>query len=74
MKVKDIETTTRNYARKSLMTFLEGEKNLNWIAGVIRSSRVKGERLKEIFDRLEDYGDKSRFQDIKRECKDQGLL
>lgn len=52
VKVKDVETVTRNYAKKSLMTFLESGKytkdkkprSLNWIIGIIKSFGVKEEK------------------------------
>ena len=38
MKVKSLEASARSYIRKSTQAYLEGEKNLNWIKGVIQSS------------------------------------
>jgi len=74
MKVKDLETTTKNYAKKSLMAFLKGEKTINWIIGVIKSSGIRREKLKVIFDRLQNYGDKKRFNLALEKCKEQGLI
>lgn len=73
--VKSVEDTTRNYARKSLMAFLDGEKTLNWIIGVIRSSGVRGSRLTEIFENLRGYeGNPVRYQEARTACREQGWL
>jgi len=74
VKVSGVEKYTRPYAKKSLMAFLEGEKNLNWILGVVKSSGVKGEKLKEIFDGLKEYGDPVRYQQAYQGCEKQGLF
>lgn len=57
VRVKSVAEYVQNYVRKSLMAFLEGEQNLNWIKGVIENSgilKMEGE-LERIFDRLKDY-------------------
>jgi len=74
VKVSGVEKYTRTYVKKSLTAFLEGEKNLNWILGVIKSSGVKGEKLKEIVDGLKEHGDMVRYQEIYQESKRQGLF
>lgn len=74
VKRSDVEKSTKRFAKKSLMAFLEGEKNLNWIAGVVKSSGVKGEKLKEIFDGLKGYGDMARYQQAYQECRERGLF
>lgn len=75
VKTKGIKKTTKRYAKKSLISFLDGEKNLKWVVKVIKSSGVKGEKLKEIFDDLkEKYGDVVRYQQAYQECWEQGLF
>jgi len=82
VKVKDVETLTRNYAKKSLITFLEDGKytkdkkprSLNWIIGIIKSSGVKEEKLKKIFSELENYGDRDLFKLVLEKCKKESLL
>ena len=74
LRVKPMDEVTRNYAQNSLMAFLKGKKNLNWIIGVIISSGVRGERLKGVFDELANYGDRLRFQQAKEACEDRGLF
>jgi hypothetical protein len=72
--MKTVETATRNYARKCLMAFLEGDKSLNWLLGVVRSSGVRGSRLSEVFDGLRDYGDRGRYEEAAAACRRHGWL
>ena len=80
VKVKSKETYTRNYAKKSLMAFWEGEKyskepmTLNWIIAVITSSGVRGDKLREIFNELRDYGDRGRFISVLERCEKENLF
>jgi hypothetical protein len=67
--IKSVELTTRNYARNSLRAYLEGEKNLNWAVGVIRSSGVRGPALAEIFNYLKDYSEMVRYKEVYLACK-----
>lgn len=71
VRVKSVGEYVQNYVRKSLMAFLEGEQNSNWIKGVIENSgilKMEGEP-ERIFDRLKDYGDHQRYQSIFQECQ-----
>ena len=72
--VKDLETTTRRYTKKSLMAFLEGEKNLDWIIGAIRSSGLTGEKLQKIFDEMRDYSSNERYLIVHQKCKKEEIL
>lgn len=72
--VKDLETTTRRYTKKSLMAFLDGEKNLNWITEVIKSSGITGEKLQQIFNELRDYGDNERYLIAHQKCEKEEML
>ncbi len=74
VRVKSPEETTRRYAQNSLRAYLEGQKNLNWIIGVIRSSGVRGSRLVQVFERLRDYGDPVRYLEAKTACEDRGWM
>ena len=71
VKTRTSEESARRYVRGCLRAFLEGEKNLNWIMGVIRGSDVlKYEgRLREIFDDLGCYEKSPRYQQIVRDCE-----
>lgn len=72
--VKSVEITTRNYARGVLRAFLEGKKTLNWAVGMVRSSGVRGPRLTEIFENLENYGNPARYHEALAACREQGWL
>lgn len=82
VRVKSKETRSRNTAKRSLMTFLEGGKyskdkkpmTLNWITTVIASSGVRGDKLREIFNELRDYGDRERFISVLERCEKENLL
>ena len=67
--IKSVELTTRNYARNSLRAYLEGEKNINWAVGVVRSSGVRGQALAEIFDYLKNYSETVRYKEVYSACK-----
>jgi hypothetical protein len=71
---KSPEIAVRNYVRKSLMAFLEGEQSLNWIVGVIRSSGMRGFPLQQILNRYEQYGDPERFYLTVETCRENGWL
>jgi len=79
-RVKSKETYTRNYAKKSLRAFLEGGKysekpmTLNWITAVITSSGVRGDKLREVFNELRDYGDRERFISVLERCEKENLF
>jgi hypothetical protein len=72
--VKSPEEGMRRYALKSLMAFLDGEQTLNWIIGAIRESGVRDQRLAEIFERLDGYGDPERYQEALSACREQGWI
>jgi hypothetical protein len=76
VKIRPMEQNVRRYVRGSLEVFLRGEKNLNWVKGVIRKSGIlqyKG-MLQEIFDNLQGYEKLSRYQEILKECQGQNWL
>jgi hypothetical protein len=60
MRVKSTQEATRQYVKKSAMAFLEGEKDLKWITGVLRHSGLAKEPTIVILLPLRDYGDASR--------------
>jgi hypothetical protein len=72
--VRSVEETTYRYAYKCLRAFLEGEQSINWIVGVIRESSVRDQRLAEVFERLEEYGDPERYQEALSACREQGWI
>ena len=72
--VKSIEEATRRFARGSIRAYLEGQKNLNWILGMIRSSGVRNQRLLEIFETFKGYGSTERYHAVLSACRDKRLL
>ena len=72
--IKSMDEVSRRYARGALRAFLEGKKNLNWVLGVIGSSRVRGRGLSEIFEGHKGYGNSERYRKVLSACRDQGWL
>jgi hypothetical protein len=62
MKMKSTQEATRRYVKKSAMAFLEGEKDLKWITGVLRHSGLAKEPTMAILLPLRDYGNPVRAQ------------
>ena len=73
-KHKTIEEATRHYVLSSIRAFLEDKKNLNWVLGAIKSSGVRDQRLKEIFNRLQHYGNTERYYEVLSACQNQGWI
>jgi len=71
IKVKDAETTTRNWVEGSITkAYMRGEKDLNWVLGIIRDANMPKEKLKEIFDEIAFYQEtESHFQELQDKCK-----
>ncbi len=62
MKTKSVEVTVERYIRKSIQAFLEGEKDLRWLTGVVRSADPTKAQAAEALRRLTGYGDPVRAQ------------
>ena len=71
---KSPEQATRRLARGSLMTFFDGDKELPWVLGEIKTPGVRGPRLQEVFDSLKDYGKSDRLQEAYAACQTRGWL
>ena len=63
-----------NYVKRSMIAYLDGKKNLNWILGVIRSSGLRGELLMRVFEELESYGRRDRWERALEACRKKGML
>jgi hypothetical protein len=63
MKIKSIEVATKRYIQKSTQAYLEGEKSVNWIKGVMQNSISRPE-AQAILAGLRGYGDQSRYQQL----------
>jgi hypothetical protein len=57
MRVKTPEVSYAYWLRKSMMAYLEGERTLKWIMGVIAKDPA---RAREVLTSLADYGDPQR--------------
>lgn len=73
-RVKPSGIASRRYAQGCLYAFLGGKKDLNWIIATITSSGVRGEELEEVFKSLINFGDRSRFEQVRKACEDLGLF
>ncbi len=62
------------YVKRSMAAYLDGKKGLKWILGVVRSSGVRGELLMRVFEELESYGDRRRWEEALEACRRRGLL
>ena len=76
VKVKDTETTTRNWVEGSIRkAYMRRKKDMEWVLGIIRDANLSKEKLAEIFNELSSYyGTDSRFQELQVKCKELGLL
>ena len=71
VKVKSNEEISKRYVRGSMDCFMRGEKNLNWIVGIIRSSGIRKDILKNLFSIYhENYAEKPRFQELEKKIKE----
>ncbi|MHA1593583.1 MAG: hypothetical protein ACTSXX_02445 [Candidatus Baldrarchaeia archaeon] len=69
------EEYQRRYVQKCLLAYLRGERNLNWLIGVIRSTSIRGEELREIFKELSNkVSDRQRYESALKECERQGIV
>lgn len=74
VRVKPLNEVSRRYAQGCLRAFLDGKKNLKWIVGTIVKSGVRGEELRGVFNGLIGFGDRSRFEQVRKACEDLGLF
>lgn len=74
VKMRPVEQIVGRYVRHSLWAFLDGEQNLNWIAGIVRESGMSQSELREVFDESKNYGNATRYQEIMEICRNQGWL
>ena len=73
--MKSVEETVTRYVMGSMDCFMRGEKNLNWIVGIIRSSGLRKDVLKTLFSSYhETYAGKSSFQELEKKCKELGYI
>ena len=63
MRIMSVEQANAKRTRRSIMAYLEGEKNLNWIVGTINSSGDVME-AKRLYLGLSGYGDHKRYEEL----------
>ena len=63
-----LATASKRYTKKSFMAFLEGQPTCNekWILGVVRASTQQD--ILEALNSLSEYGNRERFDFLKRAC------
>ena len=66
MQVKTVEQSTHEWIRKSIMAFLEGEKDLKWIASIAGQDVS---HAREALLGLKDYGDPERYRRLLAWCE-----
>ncbi len=74
VEIKTAEEANRRYALGSIRAFLDDKKTLNWVLGIIKSPGVRGQRLREVLNRLQDYRNTERYYEIFSVCRDRGWI
>lgn len=75
VKVKDTETSTKNWVIGSTRAYLSGEKNLNWVMGIIKDANLGKEKLKEILEESKVYSpNNQQLEKLQIKCNELGLL
>ena len=62
--VRTLETVRERYARRSMLTFLQGKEELPWIKGVIRRSGIGLETARASLTSLNGFGDANKYQQL----------
>jgi hypothetical protein len=65
MQVKSPVASSEKWLRKSTMAYLEGDRDLKWIAGIIGRDIS---RAGEVLIGLQNYGDPKRHQELSDWC------
>ncbi len=61
-------------AKSSMTAYLDSKKNLDRILGVIRGSGLRRELLMRVFEELESYGRKDRWERALEACRRKKML
>jgi hypothetical protein len=72
--MKTVEQSVSNTIRGALIAFLENKKDINWLLGTIKSTDIRGDKLKEIFQSRDNYGDQQRYKEAFNKCQEEGLF
>jgi len=60
MGVKSVQQSTERYVKNSTMAFLEGKKEFNWLAGVLRRSGLSRDMTWGLLISLKSFGQAER--------------
>lgn len=60
--MKIAEEAGQKWVKKSLQAYLEGEKNLKWIVGILKGTSK--EAIEELLGSLEHYGSNERRKEL----------
>ena len=75
VRVKSQEETTKRIVMGSIFCYLRGEKNLNWVVGMIRASGLRKTVFRDLFSAVSaTYSQNVRFQELEKTCKKLGYL
>jgi hypothetical protein len=75
VKVKSLEEISRRYVMGSMDCYLRGEKNLNWVIGMIRSSGIGNTALQDLFASYrQTYAENTAFQELEKSSKQLGYI
>ncbi|MGA3193003.1 MAG: hypothetical protein ABSD73_10915 [Candidatus Bathyarchaeia archaeon] len=79
VKVKSAEQIVEKYVMGSMDSYLRGEKNLNWVIGMIRSSGLKKTVLQGLFSiyqstPFQDPRKNTLFQELYKACQQHGYI
>jgi hypothetical protein len=79
VKVKSPEEIAKRYVMGSMDCYLRGEKNLNWVIGMIRSSGIRKTVLQDLFSAyksttFQEPEKNTRFQELYKTCKQLGYI
>jgi len=75
VRVKSPEEIAKRIVMGSIFCYLRGEKNLNWVVGMIRSSGIRKNVFQNLFSAIrESYAEKPRFQELEKKSKELGYL
>ncbi len=74
VRIKDSETTTRNWIEGSIIKgFLREGREINWAIGIIRDTNFRGEELEEIFTKIKRYSggyvNDPRLLELENKCR-----
>jgi hypothetical protein len=75
VKVRSEEENRKNWVQGSVNAYLNGKQSLNWIVGIIGSSKINKEELENWLKPFrKSYPDNSLLSQLEITCKENGFL